>query len=37
MFERIEGGRYRGHYMMAFGTLDDMLKGRESLVRAAGL
>jgi len=25
------------HYMLAFGTLDDMLKGRESLVRAAGL
>src|SRR5438093_1290716 len=36
MFRRIEGGGYRGHYMMAFGTLDDMLKGREALVRAAG-
>ena len=36
MFARIEGARYRGHYMMAFGTLDDMLKGREALVRAAG-
>jgi sugar phosphate isomerase/epimerase len=36
MFRRIEGGGYRGHYMMAFGTLDDMVKGRETLVRAAG-
>ena len=36
MFSRIEGGGYRGHYMMAFGALDDMLKGREALVRAAG-
>ncbi len=34
MFARIEGGGYRGHYMMAFGTLDDMLKGREALVRS---
>jgi sugar phosphate isomerase/epimerase len=37
MFTRIEGGGYRGHYMMAFGTLDDMLKGRDTLVRAAGV
>jgi sugar phosphate isomerase/epimerase len=37
MFARIEGGGYRGHYMMAFGTLDDMLKGRDTLVRAAGV
>jgi len=36
MFRRIEGAGYRGHYMMAFGTLDDMLNGREHLVRAAG-
>jgi sugar phosphate isomerase/epimerase len=37
MFRRIEGAGYRGHYMMAFGSsLDDMLKGREDLVRAAG-
>jgi sugar phosphate isomerase/epimerase len=34
MFARIEGGGYRAHYMMAFGTLDDMLKGREALVRS---
>jgi hypothetical protein len=27
---------YRGHYMMAFGSLDDMLAGRDWLVRAAG-
>ena len=36
MFARIEGGGYRGHYMMAFSSLDDMLAGRESLVRSAG-
>lgn len=36
MFQRLESGGYRGHYMMAFGSLDDMLQGREYLVRAAG-
>jgi sugar phosphate isomerase/epimerase len=36
MFRRIEGAGYRGHYMMAFGTLDDMLHGRTALVRSAG-
>jgi hypothetical protein len=36
MFGRIEGGGYRGHYMMAFGSLDDMPAGRETLVRSAG-
>jgi sugar phosphate isomerase/epimerase len=36
MFKRLEGGGYRGHYMMAFGGLDDMLAGREYFVRAAG-
>jgi sugar phosphate isomerase/epimerase len=36
MFRRIEGAGYRGHYMMAFGTPDDMLRGREHLVREAG-
>jgi hypothetical protein len=35
MFTRLEGGGYRGHYMMAFGSLDDMLRGRDDLVRAA--
>lgn len=40
MFRRIEGKGFRGHYMTAFGSLDDMLKGRDALVRlaaAAGL
>ena len=37
MFTRIEGRGYRGHYMMAFGSPDDMLRGREALVRAAGV
>ena len=36
MFRRLEGGGYRGHYMMAFGSPDDMLDGRDYLVRAAG-
>jgi sugar phosphate isomerase/epimerase len=36
MFRRLEGAGYRGHYMLAFGTPDDMLAGREILVRAAG-
>jgi sugar phosphate isomerase/epimerase len=36
MFGRIEGGGYRGHYMMAFGSLEIMLDGRERLVRSAG-
>jgi len=40
MFRRIEGAGFRGHYMNAFGSLDDMLQGRDELVRqaqAAGL
>ena len=37
MFARIEGGGYRGHYMMAFGSLDDMLTGRTTLARSAGV
>jgi sugar phosphate isomerase/epimerase len=36
LFARLEGGAYRGHYMMAFGSRDDMLAGREHFVRAAG-
>ena len=36
MFRRLEGGGYRGHYMMAFGSPDDLLAGRDYLVRAAG-
>ena len=29
LFRRIEGAGFKGHYMNAFGTLDDMLAGRE--------
>jgi len=35
MFRRVEGAGFRGHYMNAFGSLDDMLAGREALVRLA--
>jgi sugar phosphate isomerase/epimerase len=35
MFRRIEGAGFRGHYMNAFGSLDDMLNGRDELVRLA--
>lgn len=33
MFARIEGKGFAGHYMCAFGSLADMLDGREELVR----
>ena len=33
MFRRIEGAGFRGHYMNAFGSLDDMLAGRDYLAR----
>jgi len=36
MFHRLEGAGYRGHYMLAFGSPDDMLQGRAHLVRPAG-
>ncbi|MGH7029395.1 MAG: sugar phosphate isomerase/epimerase family protein [Stellaceae bacterium] len=39
-FARIEAKGFAGHYMNAFGSLDDMLAGRDTLVRqarAAGL
>jgi sugar phosphate isomerase/epimerase len=36
MFRRIEGKGFNGHYTNAFGTLDDMLAGRDELVRLAG-
>jgi sugar phosphate isomerase/epimerase len=36
MFRRIEAMGYRGHYMNAFGSLDDMLAGREYFLRASG-
>lgn len=35
MFRRIEAKGFTGHYMNAFGTLDDMLAGREYLVARA--
>lgn len=31
-FRRIEATGFTGHYMCAFGTLDDMLRGRDTLV-----
>jgi sugar phosphate isomerase/epimerase len=36
MFRRIEEKGFRGHYMNAFGSLDDMLNGRDELVQIAG-
>ena len=33
MFAAIEKSGYRGHYMQAFGSLDDMLKGRRTLAQ----
>ena len=35
MFRRVEAKGFRGHYMNAFGSLDDMLAGRAELVRLA--
>jgi sugar phosphate isomerase/epimerase len=35
MFAAIEASGYRGHYMQAFGSLEDMLKGRETLANLA--
>jgi sugar phosphate isomerase/epimerase len=35
MFHRIEDKGFAGHYMNAFGSLDDMLAGRDALVRPA--
>jgi sugar phosphate isomerase/epimerase len=36
MFKLVEGKGFTGHYMNAFGSLDDMLAGRETLARLAG-
>ena len=36
MFDIIEGAGFRGHYMNAFGSREDMLAGRDYLVKAAG-
>ena len=35
MFRRIEGMGFKGHYTNAFGSLDDMLRGRDYLVEQA--
>ncbi|MCI0546578.1 MAG: sugar phosphate isomerase/epimerase [Candidatus Rokubacteria bacterium] len=31
VFQRVEAAGYRGHYMLAFGSREDMLRGREDL------
>jgi len=33
LFRRLEGAGYRAHYMMAFGSRDDMLAGRDVLAK----
>jgi sugar phosphate isomerase/epimerase len=35
LFRRVEATGFRGHYTNAFGSLDDMLQGRDELVRLA--
>jgi len=35
MFDAIEGAGYRGHYMLAFGSVEDMKAGRDYLVAVA--
>jgi sugar phosphate isomerase/epimerase len=35
MFRLVEDNGFRGHYMNAFGSLDDMLRGRDEFVRLA--
>ena len=35
MFRRIEDKGFIGHYMNAFGSLEDMLAARDDLVRFA--
>lgn len=35
MFKRLDELGYRGHFTNAFGTVDDMIEGREYLVRCA--
>ena len=37
MFRRIEGKGFNGYYANAFGSLEDMLAGRDELVRLAAL
>lgn len=35
VFRRLEDQGFAGHYMNAFGSLDDMLAGRDSLLQLA--
>ncbi len=35
MFRRVESAGFRGHYMNAFGSLDDMLAARDELAGIA--
>jgi sugar phosphate isomerase/epimerase len=35
MFARIEGAGFAGHYMNAFGSLDEMLDARDDLAQLA--
>jgi len=36
MFDQIEGAGYDRHYMMAFGSIDEMKTGRDKLLQLAG-
>lgn len=36
LFDRLEGRGFDGHYMLGFGTPDDMLEGREDIVDLVG-
>ncbi len=36
MFDQIETAGYRNHYMLAFGSVEDMLRGRDDLLRISG-
>jgi sugar phosphate isomerase/epimerase len=36
LFSRLEGSGYRHHYTLAFGTLEDMQRGREYLLETSG-
>ena len=35
LFRRLEGGGFKGHYMTAFGSLPDMIEGRDFLAKLA--
>jgi sugar phosphate isomerase/epimerase len=36
MFDQLESAGYDRHYMLAFGSIEDMQAGRETLLRLAG-